>query len=216
MVLDKRSKIIYPGENMKIPTYGDIQQCEHQSRAWWDHTKCGNRISKHRMSISYQTPHLLPHVNKSWHFMLRIRLSFITGNCADIKSKPQRSQFLCVQRQREKRLDIGTVSEHQHITSDRIHQQLCRPWSFCVRGGDWKDDQRCSAFFLRPFYARGGVGHRPIRTFTRTSIMMSGPGPHKEKKCRIAEIVQYTCDLKKLPNGRPEAHCFPIPRIFRM
>jgi len=86
--------------------------------------------------------------------MLRIRLSFITGNCADIKSKPQRSQFLCVQRQREKRLDISTVSEHQHITSDRIHQQLCRPWSFCVRGGIGKMIKD-AAHFSRGYFMQG-------------------------------------------------------------
>ncbi|KZP28093.1 hypothetical protein FIBSPDRAFT_689460, partial [Athelia psychrophila] len=35
-------------------------------------------------------------------------------------------------------------------------------------------------------------------------------------KCRIAEIVQYTCDLEKEGNGRQRVHCFPIPRIFRI
>ncbi|KIM85816.1 hypothetical protein PILCRDRAFT_5449 [Piloderma croceum F 1598] len=38
--------------------------------------------------------------------------------------------------------------------------------------------------------------------------------PLEEKKCRIAEIVQYTCDSEKLSNG--QIHCFPIPRIFRI
>ncbi|KDQ60255.1 hypothetical protein JAAARDRAFT_32634 [Jaapia argillacea MUCL 33604] len=36
------------------------------------------------------------------------------------------------------------------------------------------------------------------------------------KKCRIAEIVQYTCELENQESGSPQVHCFPIPRIFRI
>lgn len=36
------------------------------------------------------------------------------------------------------------------------------------------------------------------------------------KKCRIAEIVQFTCQTENQPNGQVQNHCFPIPRIFRM
>jgi len=41
-------------------------------------------------------------------------------------------------------------------------------------------------------------------------------GSPEVKKCRIAELVQYTCELEKLENGRSQVHCFPIPRIFRI
>ena len=36
------------------------------------------------------------------------------------------------------------------------------------------------------------------------------------KKCRITEIVQFTCETNKQPDGQVQNHCFPIPRIFRM
>ncbi|RDB16072.1 hypothetical protein Hypma_003438 [Hypsizygus marmoreus] len=36
-----------------------------------------------------------------------------------------------------------------------------------------------------------------------------------ERKCRIAEIVQYTCDVET-SGTKPEVQCFPIPRIFRI
>jgi len=56
MVLDKKSETIYPGENMIIPTCGDIQQCEHQSRVWWDHTKWETALVKDYISISNASP----------------------------------------------------------------------------------------------------------------------------------------------------------------
>ncbi|EGO03535.1 hypothetical protein SERLA73DRAFT_119233 [Serpula lacrymans var. lacrymans S7.3] len=35
------------------------------------------------------------------------------------------------------------------------------------------------------------------------------------KKCRIAEMIQYTCELEETDGGmRP--HCYPLLRIFRM
>jgi hypothetical protein len=37
-----------------------------------------------------------------------------------------------------------------------------------------------------------------------------------ESKCRIAEITQFSCEPKKNQWGRPEVHCVPIPRLFRM
>ena len=35
-------------------------------------------------------------------------------------------------------------------------------------------------------------------------------------KCRIAEILQYSCDLEDDGRGRPQYHCWPVPRVFRM
>lgn len=34
--------------------------------------------------------------------------------------------------------------------------------------------------------------------------------------CRFAEIVQYCCRVEKNSSGAPEAHCSPIPRIFKL
>lgn len=34
--------------------------------------------------------------------------------------------------------------------------------------------------------------------------------------CRFAEIVQYNCHVEKNSSGTLEAHCFPIPRIFKL
>ncbi|GLB39282.1 putative mitochondrial export protein Som1 [Lyophyllum shimeji] len=34
-------------------------------------------------------------------------------------------------------------------------------------------------------------------------------------KCRISEILQYTCDVDT-SGPTPEVQCFPIPRIFRI
>ena len=34
-------------------------------------------------------------------------------------------------------------------------------------------------------------------------------------RCRIAEIVQYDCRLETV-DGKPQVHCFPFPRIFRL
>lgn len=52
--------------------------------------------------------------------------------------------------------------------------------------------------------------------YPSTYLMSFDKDPLKEKKCQIAEIVQYTCDLEQLENGQSQVHCFPIPRIFRM
>ncbi|EPS97974.1 hypothetical protein FOMPIDRAFT_1127382 [Fomitopsis schrenkii] len=35
-------------------------------------------------------------------------------------------------------------------------------------------------------------------------------------KCRLAEIVQYKCDLDVGEQGEPQVHCWPVPRIFRI
>ncbi|KAI0067453.1 hypothetical protein BV25DRAFT_1819797 [Artomyces pyxidatus] len=36
--------------------------------------------------------------------------------------------------------------------------------------------------------------------------------PKVQQRCRIAEIVQYSCENTEAG----QLHCFPIPRIFRM
>ncbi|EPQ53445.1 hypothetical protein GLOTRDRAFT_78441 [Gloeophyllum trabeum ATCC 11539] len=36
------------------------------------------------------------------------------------------------------------------------------------------------------------------------------------KKCRLAELVQYTCNIDTIDEGVPRLHCYPILRIFRM
>ncbi|KIK02888.1 hypothetical protein K443DRAFT_131663 [Laccaria amethystina LaAM-08-1] len=49
--------------------------------------------------------------------------------------------------------------------------------------------------------------------------LSSSSTPSKEDagfRCRIAEIVQYTCGLEINSEGKPQLHCFPIPRLFRM
>ncbi|KAG1839741.1 hypothetical protein DFJ58DRAFT_811595 [Suillus subalutaceus] len=38
----------------------------------------------------------------------------------------------------------------------------------------------------------------------------------QRKKCRLMEIVQYTCEPEELPSGEVRPRCFPIPRIFRI
>lgn len=38
----------------------------------------------------------------------------------------------------------------------------------------------------------------------------------KTQKCRLAEVLQFTCDFEKDGNGLPRSHCWPVPRIFRM
>ncbi|KAF8886584.1 hypothetical protein BD779DRAFT_1530476 [Infundibulicybe gibba] len=40
--------------------------------------------------------------------------------------------------------------------------------------------------------------------------------PTGKERCRIAEIVQYNCNLTETGTGRPVLKCFPIPRIFRI
>jgi Mitochondrial export protein Som1 len=37
-----------------------------------------------------------------------------------------------------------------------------------------------------------------------------------KKKCRITEILQYTCPTEQDEEGRFRYLCYPIPRIFRM
>ncbi|KIK94201.1 hypothetical protein PAXRUDRAFT_828227 [Paxillus rubicundulus Ve08.2h10] len=54
--------------------------------------------------------------------------------------------------------------------------------------------------------------------------MSSVPRNHSEKtaipqqyaKCKLLEIVQYSCEPEKLPSGEIRPHCFPVPRIFRV
>ncbi|KAG2106862.1 hypothetical protein BD769DRAFT_140130 [Suillus cothurnatus] len=38
----------------------------------------------------------------------------------------------------------------------------------------------------------------------------------QRKKCRLLEIVQYTCEPEELSSGEVRPRCFPIPRIFRI
>ncbi|OAX40825.1 hypothetical protein K503DRAFT_736845 [Rhizopogon vinicolor AM-OR11-026] len=38
----------------------------------------------------------------------------------------------------------------------------------------------------------------------------------EKKKCRLLEIVQYTCEPEELPSGEVRPRCFPLPRIFRI
>jgi len=40
--------------------------------------------------------------------------------------------------------------------------------------------------------------------------------PAGHGKCRIAEFVQYRCDVEKGAYGQPQFHCWPVPRIFRI
>lgn len=40
--------------------------------------------------------------------------------------------------------------------------------------------------------------------------------PGQGEPCRIAEIVQFICNIEKDANDRPQTHCFPIPRIFKL
>ncbi|KZT68895.1 hypothetical protein DAEQUDRAFT_305463 [Daedalea quercina L-15889] len=49
---------------------------------------------------------------------------------------------------------------------------------------------------------------------------MASPASDETKgapsKCRLAEIVQYTCDIEVGERGEPHVHCWPMPRIFRI
>ena len=40
----------------------------------------------------------------------------------------------------------------------------------------------------------------------------------EESKCRIAEILQWTCNLEKAESTDETftVHCYPVPRIFRL
>ncbi|KAI0070761.1 hypothetical protein K474DRAFT_1607774 [Panus rudis PR-1116 ss-1] len=35
-------------------------------------------------------------------------------------------------------------------------------------------------------------------------------------ECRIAEILQYSCDEEEVTSGTPRFHCWPLIRIFRI
>ncbi|KAI0032595.1 hypothetical protein K488DRAFT_36265, partial [Vararia minispora EC-137] len=35
-------------------------------------------------------------------------------------------------------------------------------------------------------------------------------------KCRVFEILQYTCPPGEDEQGRPRFNCYPVPRIFRI
>ena len=37
-----------------------------------------------------------------------------------------------------------------------------------------------------------------------------------ETKCRIAELVQYSCEIDEDVSGNSRFHCWPVPRVFRM
>jgi hypothetical protein len=37
-----------------------------------------------------------------------------------------------------------------------------------------------------------------------------------ENPCQIMELLQYSCEQQVDASGRPQTHCFPMPRIFRM
>ncbi|KAI0047697.1 hypothetical protein FA95DRAFT_1454891, partial [Auriscalpium vulgare] len=44
----------------------------------------------------------------------------------------------------------------------------------------------------------------------------SGKPAKQLSPCRIAEVLQFSCDLEATHTGRPQYHCFPIPRLFRI
>ncbi|KAH9933908.1 uncharacterized protein B0H18DRAFT_870421 [Fomitopsis serialis] len=44
----------------------------------------------------------------------------------------------------------------------------------------------------------------------------SGETKGASSKCRLAEIVQYKCDIEVGKRGEPQVHCWPVPRIFRI
>jgi hypothetical protein len=37
-----------------------------------------------------------------------------------------------------------------------------------------------------------------------------------ETKCRIAELIQYSCEIDQDGSGNSRLHCWPVPRVFRM
>ncbi|PFH50501.1 hypothetical protein AMATHDRAFT_144894, partial [Amanita thiersii Skay4041] len=45
--------------------------------------------------------------------------------------------------------------------------------------------------------------------------MSNPPADRRRERCRIAEIVQYVCNME---GGTPtsEVVCFPVPRLFRL
>lgn len=63
--------------------------------------------------------------------------------------------------------------------------------------------------------------HNPGKPRFLTLLMASSlpnrkTGPPEDTKCQLAEIVQYTCKLERSPRGKPQIHCVPIPRFFKM
>ncbi|KAH6909511.1 hypothetical protein BKA70DRAFT_1102380 [Coprinopsis sp. MPI-PUGE-AT-0042] len=40
--------------------------------------------------------------------------------------------------------------------------------------------------------------------------------PANVKDCRLAEVLQYMCDLEQSSSGQPRVVCSPIPRIFKL
>ncbi|KAF8126218.1 hypothetical protein EV363DRAFT_1157022 [Boletus edulis] len=40
--------------------------------------------------------------------------------------------------------------------------------------------------------------------------------PEPRSKCRLLEIVQYSCELEKVSSGEVGTHCFPFSRIFQI
>lgn len=65
---------------------------------------------------------------------------------------------------------------------------------------------------LLRFFASGGSSASPPRIPFYMSQAHTAPG----KKCRLAELVQYTCNIDTIDEGVPRLHCYPILRIFRM
>ncbi|KIP09907.1 hypothetical protein PHLGIDRAFT_85836 [Phlebiopsis gigantea 11061_1 CR5-6] len=37
-----------------------------------------------------------------------------------------------------------------------------------------------------------------------------------ETKCRIAELIQYSCEREQDASGASQFHCWPITRVFRI
>ncbi|KAI0305135.1 hypothetical protein B0F90DRAFT_1625110 [Multifurca ochricompacta] len=42
------------------------------------------------------------------------------------------------------------------------------------------------------------------------------PSTESSQGCRIAEILQFYCEVQSSGYGSQQFHCFPIPRIFRL
>ncbi|CAA7257327.1 unnamed protein product [Cyclocybe aegerita] len=57
-----------------------------------------------------------------------------------------------------------------------------------------------------------------------TGVFIRDPGamtsasdpPRTKDECRIAEIVQHTCELRINRLGQRTLHCFPIPRLLKL
>jgi len=68
-----------------------------------------------------------------------------------------------------------------------------------------------------------GIVTRDFSSFYGLSVGLQAHMGHDVEKrtsqntpCRFAELVQYDCHLERNSSGIPEAHCFPIPRIFKL